>query len=478
MHIARPPGPRGRFFGLGLLRQMQKDLLGFWSDAQKTYGDTVYIPIAGRDTYAFMHPDQIREVLVDKASSFIRYKHNMDVLKQVHGQSVLISEGETWRKQRRTLQPGFSPKRYEGYAQQMTESASAILDQLPGDGSEALDFEHAMNMLAMDVILRTMFSATNPSDTADIEHAVCLLSRIAHGEMFRPASLPDWLPLPEKRAKRKAQRLLDDLIWTHIRARRASGEVRDDLLGMLLTATDSEGDDSLMSDKEVRDQLMTAFLAGHETTASGLTWAGWVLASHPAIAQQAAREVDHALQGRTPGFADLASLPFLGQVVKETLRLYSPAPGVFTRCATADVQIGSWLVPKGALVSILSTVPHRDPRWFPDPGRFDPERFAPEAAKLIPRGAYFPFGTGQRVCIGNSFAAMEMTLILAMLLQRYSLRPAPGQQQPALRLHVTLRPEGGMRLILGKRLTLVPGTPVAPAPGVAQGCPFHAGAAH
>lgn len=477
MHIARPPGPRGRFFGLGLLRQMQIDLLGFWSAAQQTYGDTVYIPMAGRDTYAFMHPDQIREVLVDKASSFIRYKRHMEVLSEVHGQSVLISEGDTWRKQRRTLQPGFSPKRYEGYAQQMTESASAVLDQLPCDGSVALDFEHAMNMLAMDVILRTMFSATTPSDTAGIEHAVRLLSRIAHREMFLPASLPDWLPLPEKRAKRKAVRLLDDLIWNHIRARRASGEVRNDLLGMLLTATDTEGDASLMSDEEVRDQLMTAFLAGHETTASGLTWAGWVLASHPGIAQQAAREVDQALQGRTPGFADLASLPFLGQVIKETLRLYSPAPGVFMRCAIADVQIGSWLVPKGALVSILSTVPHRDARWFTDPDRFDPERFAPEAAKLIPRGAYFPFGTGPRVCIGNSFATMEMTLILAMLLQRYSVRPAPGQQQPALRLHVTMRPEGGMRLVLAKRLALVPGTPAPPAAAVPQGCPFHAGAA-
>jgi cytochrome P450 len=481
MNIARPPGPRGRFFGLGLVRQMQDDYLGFWGKAQRDYGDTVYMSVAGRDTYSFMHPDQIREVLVDKASTFIRYQRHMAVLSEVHGQSVLITEGETWRKQRRTLQPGFSPKRYEGYALQMTEAASAMLDQLPCDGSTPLDFEHAMNMLAMDVILRTMFSSTEPCDTAGIEHAVRLLSRIAFKEMFQPASLPDWLPLPEKRAKRRAQKLLDDLIWSHIRARRASGEVRDDLLGMLLTATDTEGDDSLMSDKEVRDQLMTAFLAGHETTASGLTWAGWVLASHPDIAQRAAREVETVLQGRAPSFADLARMPFLGQVIKETLRLYSPASGVFMRTATADVQIGDYLVPKGALVSILSAVPQRDPRWFADPGRFDPERFAPEAAKLIPRGAYFPFGTGPRVCIGNSFATMEMTLILAMLLQRHVLRPAPGQTQPGMRVLVTMRPEGGMRLILSKRPALVSDhpAPLEPQPdaAAAQGCPYRAGAA-
>lgn len=472
MHIARPPGPRDNFFGLSLLREMQRDYLGFFSRAQQAYGDAVYVPVAGRDTYSFTHPDQIREVLVDKAGSFIRYQRHMDVLSEVHGQSVLISEGDTWRQQRRTLQPGFSPKRFDGYARQMAESARNALDQLSADGSTPLDFEHAMNMLAMDVILRTMFSAAPPADTAAIEHAVGMLSRIAYKEMFYPASLPDWLPLPAKRAKRKAVKLLDDLIWSHIKARRASGEVHDDLLGMLLTASDTEGDASLLSDQEVRDQLMTTFLAGHETTASGLTWAGWVLASHPAIAQQAESEVDQVLQGRVPTFADVARLPLLGQIVKETLRLYSPAPGVFMRQAVEAVQIGDWLVPKGALVSILSTVPQRDPRWFPDPDTFDPARFAPEAAKLIPRGAYFPFGTGPRVCIGNSFAMMEMTLILAMLLQRHVLRPAPDQQQPGLRLQVTLRPEGGMRLILSKRAALQ--CDQAPDSGAPQGCPFHA----
>ncbi|MES2320254.1 MAG: cytochrome P450 [Pseudomonadota bacterium] len=472
MSIARPPGPHSPYFGLGLLRQMQRDYLGFWHKAQQAHGDTVYILVAGRDTYSFMHPDQIREVLVDKASSFIRYQRHMRVLSELHGQSVLITEGDTWRKQRRTLQPGFSPKRYDGYARQMGESASRVLDQLPCSANEAIDFEHAMNMLAMDVILSTMFSAAPPSDTADIEKAVSLLSRTAYEEMFYPASLPDWLPLPSKRAKRKAMKLLDDLIWSHIKARRNSGQVHDDLLGMLLTATDSEGDASLLSDQQVRDQLMTAFLAGHETTASGLTWAGWVLASHPDIAQRAAHEVDQVLQGRTPGFADLAQLPFVGQVIKETLRLYSPATGVFMRRAVEDVQIGEWMVPSGALVSILSTIPQRDARWFPDPDRFDPERFAPEASKRIPRGAYFPFGTGPRVCIGNSFATMEMTMILAMLLQRRVLRPAPGQRQPGMRMQVTMRPEGGMRLILDKREALAVGIP--PAQSAPAGCPFHA----
>jgi cytochrome P450 len=244
------------------------------------------------------------------------------------------------------------------------------------------------------------------------------------------------------------------------------------MLGMLLTAVDSEGDGAMLSDEQVRDQLMTTFLAGHETTASGLTWAGWVLASHPEVAQRAAAEVDAALQGRRPGFADVARLPYLGQVVKETLRLYSPAPGVFMRQAAHEVQIGPWVLPKGAMVTILSSIPHRDPRWFADPARFDPDRFSPEAAKQIPRGAYFPFGTGPRVCIGNSFASMEMVLILAMLLQRYTLRAAPGQEQPGLKLQVSMRPEGGLRLMLAKRSVALT-EEMATAGG---GCPFHTAA--
>ena len=449
---------------------MQRDYIGFWRRTQLAYGDTVYLRVGLVDIYGFMHPDDIREALVEKAGSFIRYQRHMDVLSQLHGKSVLIAEGAVWQKQRRMLQPSFNLKRFDGYAAQVADAAVGVLDSMPVGA--VVDFESSMNLLTMDVVLRTMFGSRIGGDTAQIEEAVRDLSLIAYNEMFTQFSWPDWLPLPGKARKRAAMRLILDLIGAHVTARRAAPASQPDLLDTLLSARDEEGGRSMLSDRQVRDELMTIFFAGHETTAAALTWAGWFLASEPEQAARAQQEVDRVLGGRTPDYADVARLPYLGKFIKETMRLFPPAPGVFMRRATQDVQIGKWKVPKGALVSVCSLVPHYDARWFSDPLRFDPERFEGEAARQMPRGAYFPFGAGPRVCIGNSFAAMEMTLVLAMLLQRFSFKLAPGQQQPAIHLQVIVRPAGGLKLILEKRSRL---DPVAAAHASATGgCPFHA----
>lgn len=466
------------------LRRMERDFLGFWRDAHARHGDAVYVRFGHLHYYSFQHPAQIREVLVEKADAFVRWERHIEILAQLHGQSLLITEGAQWRQQRRMLQPGFSPKRFGAYARQMTEAIADTLDALPAGA--ALDFEHTMNMLAADVIVRTMFGArfADPvpgMDTAQVERAVRTLVDAGYREMFLPFALPGWLPYPGRGAKRAALALLDDLVRAHIARRRAAPDAGDDLLGMLLAASDEEGEGAMLGDDGVRDQLMTTFLAGHETTAAALTWAGWALAAHPDVAARAATEVDRVLGGRTPGHADVGQLPYLGTVVKEVLRLYSPSPGVLARRATRDVEIGGWLLPEGSLVSILAVLPHGDARWFAEPGRFDPDRFALDGEEAgqagIPRGAYLPFGTGPRVCIGNSFATVEMTLALAMLLQRFTLRPAPGQAAPVPRMGVTLRPAGGMRLLLERRAPLAqaPAAGHAPEPApAARGCPFHA----
>ncbi|MEJ7807793.1 MAG: cytochrome P450, partial [Telluria sp.] len=281
MTIARPPGPRDRFFGFQCLRSMQRDYIGFWRSTQTAYGDTVYLRVGVVDIYGFMHPAQIREALVDKASSFIRYQRHMEVLSQLHGKSVLIAEGADWQQQRRMLQPSFNPKRFDGYARQVADAAVGVLDSLPVN--TPFDFESSMNMLTMDVVLRTMFGSRIGGDTGRIEAAVRDLSLIAYNEMFTQFSWPDWMPLPGKARKRAAMRLILELIGSHVRARRAAPRGDNDLLDTLLSARDEEGG-GMLSDIQVRDELMTIFFAGHETTAAALTWAGWFLASEPQAA--------------------------------------------------------------------------------------------------------------------------------------------------------------------------------------------------
>jgi cytochrome P450 len=454
---------------------MERDYLGFWREAQRQYGDTVYMRQGWFHHYGFMHPDQIRETLVDKARSFIRYEQHIKVMRQLHGQSVMISEGDTWQRQRRTLLPAFSTKRFDAYAGQVTAASAAAFDGLPGDGA-IVDAEHTMNMLAMDIILRTMFGSKVHEDTARIEQAIRTLAAIGYAEMYLPFAVPAWAPLPRQAQKRKEQRLLDGLVRSQIHARRAmtSAAAGDDLLGMLLAVRYDEdgGEDGgrALPDDEIRDQLMTIFLAGHETTATALAWAAWALAADPALAARVAAEVDAVLGPRTPAMADLARLPLLAALVKETLRRYPPVPGVLMRRAVEDVQIGEWLVPKGSLVTLPFFVAQGDARWFAQPERFDPARFLGDAARELPRGAWIPFGAGPRVCLGNSFAAMEMALVLAMLVQRYTLAPAPGQAVPEARMAVTLRPAGGLRLVLRAR---TPAPAVAPAAEGAKACPFH-----
>jgi cytochrome P450 len=450
--LSRPPGPRDRAFGLRLLAAMEDDYLGFWREARQRYGDTVYMRHGWLHHYGFMHPDQVREALVDKARSFIRYEQHIKVMRQLHGNSVMITEGETWQRQRRTLLPAFSPKRFDTYAIQVTAAAADAFGSLPADGGTPVDAEHTMNMLAMDIILRTMFGSKVEQDTARIEQAIRTLAAIGYAEMFLPFAIPAWAPLPRQARKRKELRLLDGLVRGHIRARRGGADAGrdDDLLGMLLAARD-EASGAPLPEDAIRDQLMTIFLAGHETTATALAWAAWALAADPELAAGVAHEVDTVLGPRAPAMADLARLPLLAALVKETLRRYPPVPGVLMRRAVEDVRIGDWLVPKGSLVTIPFFVAQGDARWFPQPERFDPARFDPHTARQLPRGAYIPFGAGPRVCIGNAFASMEMALVLAMLVQRFTLAPAPGQAAPEPRMQVTLRPAGGLRLVLAPR---------------------------
>jgi cytochrome P450 len=439
---------------LPFLSEMKRDMLDFLEHMHAEYGDAVYMRIGWERNYDFFHPELAREVLVDKARSFIRWERATSIFAQVHGQSVLVTEGDVWQRQRRILQPGFGPKRMAGYARLMVEATAKALGALPAEAMQTVDFEHQMTILTMDVIMQTLFSSDAKADALAAEKAVRTIARVGMEDMFRPFSWPDWLP--HQSALRQAKHTLNALVWRHIHERRAQlqagSPAKDDLLGMLMALRDDEADTAGLSDIEIRDQCMTIFLAGHETTATALTWWGWTMASNPDCAQQATQEVDRVLAGRSPVYEDVAALAYLGQTLRETMRLHPSVPLLFTRRATEDVQIGPWQIPKGAMVRVAPQVMHHDARWFEDPLAFKPERFAPDAVARQVRGAYMPFGTGPRVCIGNIFAMTEMTLIAAMILQRFRL-DAMQPKAPKAVFAVTLRPENGLPLRLVQRAT-------------------------
>lgn len=442
------PGPDRRWWGLPLLGAMRRDYLGFSAGLQRAHGDLVRLHIVQERGVELFHPDLLREALVEHADALIRWERGPEVFAELTGQNVLVTEGATWQRQRRMLMPAFTPKKVAGYATLMADAARAGLDAaVPAGQAEAeVDMALLFSHLAMDVILRTLFGTAAGSDTAATARAVQDISDIGFAEMFWPFTLPDWLPLPGKATKRRALRQLRGLIAQHL-ANPASAQ-GDTLLAMLRALRDDDTGEGL-AEQEVFDQCMVSFTAGHETTATALLWWSALLARHPEAAARATAEVDTVLQGREPGAAGVAHLPWLGATLKEAMRLFPPIAALMTRRTRRRITLGGHAIPAGALVRLTPYVLHRDPRFFTEPDRFRPERFLPNAVPP-PRGAYVPFGLGPRVCLGQHFAVLEMTLIAAMLLQRLRI-DAMEAPMPAAQLRVTLRPATPVRLRLRRR---------------------------
>jgi len=453
-----PPGPRDWTFGLSQLRKIKQDVLGYYTELNRRYGDVVHLRVGPYRSYVFYHPDAVREVLVAKAKQFRRFPMPMKVLAQWNGSSsVLVTEGDEWLRHRRMVQPAFHAKRFERYASCMVDRTRRRLDHwlktIETKGAVETAIGKEMTELTLEIIAKTMFDAEISAETSDLGHAVAILSEIATKEMQSPWKLPDWLPLPEKRRKRLATRRLDETVRRFIRERRASGEDKGDLLSMLLLAVDEEGDGGGFTDEQARDQAMTLLLAGHDTTAAGLTWFFYCLARNPQVAEIVHQELDAVLGGREPTAKDVPWLKYTERAIKETLRLYPPAYAIFVRQALTDVEIAGYTLPRGSLVQAFSYVCQRDPRWFPEPEKFDPDRFLPERLRSLPPFAYFPFGGGPRVCIGNTFAMMEMTLVAATLLQHLQVDLADGQGEAQPAALMSLRPKGEVRLRWTRRET-------------------------
>ncbi|WP_321785386.1 cytochrome P450 [Burkholderia pyrrocinia] len=439
-----PPGPRAGLTGWGLLRAMSRDLIGALAGWQRAYGDVVHLRVWPEHAVVVTDPALVRELLVTQHDALGRWERAIRVFAQVHGHSVLVAEGDAWRDKRHALQPNFMPKPVQAFVPAIAATAGEALAQWPARDPD-WPIESALTSLAMDVIMRTMFSDAIGDDARAAEEAVRVVSAAANAEFYQPASTPDWVPW--KRGKARAKAVLNGLIDRQLHARldRPERTWPDDLLSRLLRL--HRADARKWPLQAVHDECMTAFLAGHETTAGALTWWAWCMATNPAVQAAARDEVSRVLGGRAPSVDTRSSLRYLTQTLDETLRLYPSAPMLISRRASRPISLGAWQFPARTLFMLPLQLMQRDPRWFPEPDAFRPERFADDAPAL-PRGAYMPFGTGPRVCLGQHLAMTEMTVVAAMILQRHVLSVPPGMTPPRPVLNVTLRPEQALHLAI------------------------------
>jgi cytochrome P450 len=446
--LADLPRVSGTWPVLGNLPEMRRDVLGMFSRAARDYGDVFRYSFGPYTGVCFNTPDAVREILVDKAECFEKGLFTQG-LRPLVGNGLLTSPNAFHKRQRKLAAPAFHHQRIVSYAELMADYAEQA--QAGWRDGETIDVSEAMMALTLRIVAKTLFDADVQAESEDIGDAVTYALHFITQRNLNLFPPPLSWPTPANNCFREAIHTLDSTIYRIIAERRASIEDRGDLLSMLMAAQD-EDDGTRMSDAQLRDEAMTIFLAGHETTANGLTWAFYLLSQHPDTLAVLQAEAARVLRGRTPVFADLPNLPYALQVFKESLRLYPPAY-VFGREVVADVTIGGVALPKGAYAAVCPYILHRRADAFPDPETFRPERFSLENEAKLPKYAFVPFGGGPRVCIGNQFALMEGQLLLATLAQRVTFDLAAGQQVETEPL-VTLRPKFGMRMAVRRQISV------------------------
>ena len=444
-----PPGPRGRFL-LGNLPDFARDILGFVTFCAREYGDVTRLRLGKYDAYLLNHPDLVDEVLRKQRENFVKHRFFWRHVTAIFGTGLLTSEGEFWLRQRRLAAPAFHPDRIAAYGGVMVAYSDRLVDGWR-DG-EVRNVHEDMMRVTMEIVSKTLFDADVETDVDELGRAFEIVLREIAGRFRRPFKIPDWIPTPGNLRYRRGVRRLERLVFRILAERRADPRDRGDLLSLLMSARDDDG--NAMSDAQLRDELVTIFLAGHETTAIALSWTLHLLAQHPLVRDRLVKELFDQLDRRPATVDDLPNLPFADAVVKEGIRLFPPAY-VLGREAVADCEIGGWKIPRGATVFMSPWVIHRDARWFASPEKFLPERWLDGLAARLPRFAYMPFGGGPRICIGDRFATMEAVLILATVARRYRLeRTSEAEIVPFP--SITLRPEGGvwMRLVQRKPMPI------------------------
>ena len=434
------PGPRGNPIW-GSLLEAWEDPIALMSRGVREHGEVCAFRFGWLRYVVVADPEGIKHVLVTNHRNYTKSR-NYAGLKAVLGEGLLTAEGEKWRRHRKLAQPAFHRERLAGFAASMAACTNDLVARWE-DGA-TLDLHEQMTRLTFRVVGKTLMSTELEGDAKAIGDALTVALTWANDHVESVVRVPPWVPTPNNVRFGRAKKVINDLVTRIITERRASGARHDDLLAMLMEAKDEETGVGL-DDEELKHELVTLVLAGHETTANALSFALWLLATHPEAARALEREADEVLGDRAPGLADLPKLSWTTRVIEEAMRLYPPA-WCFERQAIADDVICGHHVPKGTIIGVSPWVTHRLPRLWRDPERFDPSRFATAPDKY----AYVPFGGGPRVCIGNAFAMMEMQIVLASIARRFRFAPVPGfalELEPS----ITLRPKRGVPLRLEAR---------------------------
>ena len=426
----------------GSLRNFNRDRLGFVQGLARSYGDISRFHFGPFPVAFFNSSELMHSLLVEHANDFDTGVVRRNAFQPILGNGLFVSEGELHRRQRKAMAPAFQPRHIKAYADTMVHYAELAQAQW-ADGQQ-VGINAEMIHITMSIVGKVLFDADVFTESDELGASITVALEHANYVFSRVVSIPITWPIPRHRRTRRALAFLRGRIQQMIDDRRRNGEERDDFLSILLRTRDEDGNP--MSDEQISDEAVTFFGAGHETTATALTWAWYLLAKHPEVSARLRDEAASVLGGRPPTYNDLTRLPYALQVFKETMRLYPPAY-LLSRVALHDVEVGGYLIKRGTTVMLSPYAIHRRPDYFLDPTRFDPERFTPEREAALPRYAYMPFGAGPRICIGNHFALMEGHLLLADLAQRVRFELVPGQHIVPNPM-VTTRPRGDIQMIV------------------------------
>ncbi len=435
-----PPAP-GRP-GIGHLLRLRRGRIAYLLEAMRTRGDTFVVEAPWLRATFFVHPEQVRHVLQLRHENYGKQTRGFEQLRIFLGNGLLTSEGSFWLRQRRIAQPAFHKQRLAAFAGAMARAGEDLVDRWLADRStEIVDVSRDMMRVTLRIVSETLLGRDVSGEADAVGHAITELLENVQARMATPVDLPLHWPTRINRQYHRAAAVVDDVVNGVIAERRARpNREGGDLLQMLIDARDEETGEG-MSDRQLRDEAVTLFIAGHETTANALAWTFHLLSLHPGVRRQLRDELDRVLSGRLPTIDDLPKLEWTRMIVHEAMRLYPPA-WIVGRNVIEDDEVHGWFVPGGTLAFVAPMLTHRHPDFWDDPEGFDPERFSPARSAGRPAYAYFPFGGGPRQCIGNNFALMEAQLLLATIARRVDLDHLPGMRVEPEPL-VTLRPNGG-----------------------------------